>query len=87
MPSKTEKQTLLGEPAGTQRSFDDAVLEQVLRKVNTDGLREAVLERVAEELLGSIRTDALVETVLGDRTKALSAKLSEKVIEKLLSSG
>ena len=85
MPSKPAKQSVLGDPAETQRSFDDAVLEQVLRKLNTNGLREAVLEKVSEELLGSIRTDVLVEAVLGDRTKELSAKLSEKVIEKLLS--
>jgi len=85
MPSKAAKQAVLAEPTDAQRSFDDVLLEHVLRKLNTKGLREAVLEKVSDELLGSIRTDVLVETVLGDREQERSAKLSGKVIEKLLS--
>ena len=71
------------ETSGPDRVLD-AVVTRVISTLDVDGLSQEMTTKLADQMLGRVKVDALVSTVLEGQADALTARLSQRLIARLL---
>jgi len=62
----------------------DAVVTRVISTLDVDGLSQEMTTKLADQMLGRVKVDALVSTVLEGQAEALTSRLTERLIARLL---
>ena len=80
------RQTVLSShtPRDHSQRMQDTIVERVLETLNVEGLSQELTTKLAEQMLSSVRVDALVTTLLEGQTEALTARLTDRLIARLL---
>ena len=71
------------ETSGPDRVLD-AVVTRVISTLDVDGLSQEMTTKLADQMLGRVKVDALVSTVLEGQADALTSRLTERLIARLL---
>ena len=64
-------------------TFQDAIFDKVIDQLDLPGLAQKVATEAAAKLIAQVRVETLVETVMHQEEQTLSARLVERVLDRL----
>ena len=77
--------TVSAEESFSALTFEDAVVTRVLRGIDTKGLAAAILDKVVVRLCSEMREEQLVEAFITKHAQSLSERISQRLVEQLVS--